>query len=91
MLYEDDDRISGKRCTDHSDSLKVHFSPAEFLPAVVFVTLAFGHPAVLTGGLEYITDQRAPTDLICRDLHSQSSQDHLRITSQNKYNIHFTF
>lgn len=70
MVYYDGDRIAGKRCTDHSDSLKVHFSPAEFLPAVVFVTLAFGHPAVLTGGLKYITDQWTTTDFICRDLQS---------------------
>lgn len=58
------------KCTDHSDSFQVHFGPAELLPAVVFVTLAFGHPAVFSSGFKYITNQWTPADLIRRDLHA---------------------
>lgn len=55
----------------HSDSLKVHLSSPEFLPAVMFVTFPLRNTAELSSWLKDVFDQRTTTDLVCWDLNDQ--------------------
>lgn len=60
----------------HSDPLQVDLGSAEFLPAIMFVTLPLGNATELSGRLKDVFHQRTTTNFVCWDLMCQETDSY---------------